>query len=153
MARGVSSEEAEKAFESQDPNAEQDWKVAAAFQNAIQCYRDIYKRKRATTQTTLGHFFKRVDRIEPSKEPEPVLSTSNMSDTAACPLPPVADDPSALSSPTISPSSSQQLFLSAHSMPTLYASYCVVVLYFSRYCTVRLNKFSLFLACLYILFV
>ena len=96
MARGVSSEEAEKAFESQDPNAEQDWKVAAAFQNAIQCYRDIYKRKRATTQTTLGHFFKRVDRIEPSKEPEPGLSRLGMREIAACRLSPVADDSSAL---------------------------------------------------------
>ena len=103
------------------------------------------REKRGTTQTTLGHFFKRVDRIEHSKEPEPVPSTSNMSDTAASPLLPVADDPSALPSPTISPSSSQQLFLSAHSMPTLYASYCVVVLYFSRYCTVRLN----FLICFF----
>ena len=36
-ARGVSSsEEAQIAFESQDPNVEQDRKVAAAFQNAIQ---------------------------------------------------------------------------------------------------------------------
>ena len=42
-----------------------------------------------------------------SKEPEPVPSTSGMSEIAACPLSPIADDPSALPSPTSSPSSSQ----------------------------------------------
>ena len=59
MARGVSSsEEAQKAFESQDPNAEQDRKVAAAFQNAIQCYRDIYeKRKKRYYPDNTGSFF------------------------------------------------------------------------------------------------
>ena len=109
MARGFSLfEEALLVFEAQDPNVEQYMKVAAAVQNAIQCYRVIYdEKKRATTQTSLDHFFKRVDRIEFSKEPEPVPSTSGMSEIAACPPSPVADDPSALPSPTSSPSSSQ----------------------------------------------
>ena len=83
-------------------------KVAAAIQNAIQCYRVIYdEEKRATTQTSVDRFFKRVDRIESSKEVEPVPSPSAVSEIAARPPSPIADDPSALPSPTSSPSSSQ----------------------------------------------
>ena len=52
-------------------------------------------------------FIKRVDRIESSKEPEPVPLVSGMSEVAACPPSPIADDSSALPSPTSSPSSSQ----------------------------------------------
>ena len=50
---------------------------------------------------------KRVDRIEFSKEPEPVPSTSGMSEISACSPTPVADDPLALPSPASSASSSQ----------------------------------------------
>ena len=51
-------EEALLVFEAQDPNIERYTKVAAAVQNAIQCYRVIYdEKKRATTQTSLGRFF------------------------------------------------------------------------------------------------
>ena len=107
MARRFSLfEEALLVFESQDPNVELYTKVAAAVQNAIQCYRVIYdERKRVTTQTSLDHFFKRVDRIESSKELEPV-PTSGLNEIATCPLSPIADDPSALPSLTSSPSSS-----------------------------------------------
>ena len=52
-----------------------------------------------------------------SKEPEPVPSMSDVSETAAGPLSPIADDPSALPSPTSSPSSGRQLFLPVYSMP------------------------------------
>ena len=109
MARGFSLfEEALLVFEAQDPNVEWYTKVAVAIQNAIQCYRVIYdKKERATTQISLDHFFKTVDRIESSKEPEPVPSVSGVSDIAACPPSPIADDPSALPSPTSSPSSSK----------------------------------------------
>ena len=101
-------EEALLVFEAQDPNVEWYTKVAPAVQNAIHCYHVIYdEKKRATTQTSLDHFFKRVDRIESSKEPEPVPSTSGMSETAACPPSLIVDDPSALPSPNSSPSSSQ----------------------------------------------
>ena len=55
----------------------------------------------------LDCFFKRVDRIEFSKEPEPVPSMSGVNQIAACPLSPIADDPLALPSPTSSLSSSQ----------------------------------------------
>ena len=105
MATGFSlSEEALLVFEAQDPNVERDTKVAAAVQNTIQCYCVIHDKKiRATTQTSLDCFFKRVDRIESSKEPEPVPVSEN----AAFPPSPIADDPSALPSPTSSTSSSQ----------------------------------------------
>ena len=46
------------------------------------------------------------DRNESSKEPEPKPSMSGMSEIAACPPSPIADDPSAPPSPTSSPSSS-----------------------------------------------
>ncbi|XP_054942657.1 tigger transposable element-derived protein 1-like isoform X1 [Physeter macrocephalus] len=107
--RGFSSfEEALLVFEAQDPNIERYTKVIAAIQNAIQCYHVIYnEKKRATSQTSLDRFFRRADRIESSKEPEPVPSMSGMSAIASCPPYPVADDPSALPSPTSSPSSSQ----------------------------------------------
>ncbi|XP_060250326.1 histone-lysine N-methyltransferase SETDB2 isoform X9 [Ovis aries] len=56
----------------QDPNV-----AAAAVQNAVQCCAVACDEKqRAPIQTTLDRFLKRVDRIEPSKEPEPVPSTS-----------------------------------------------------------------------------
>ena len=132
-------------FEAQDPNAEQYTRVAAADQNAIQCYRVIYdEKKRATTQTSLDRFFKRVDRLESSKEPAPEPSTSGMSAIAARPPSPIADVPSALPSPTSSPppvSNSSCLFTRCQ---PLYASCCTVLLYFSRDCTLRLQMFSLF---------
>ena len=109
MARGFSLfEEALLVFEAQYPNVELYTKVATAIQNAIQCYCVVYdKKKTATTQISLDHFIKRVNRIECSKEPEPAPSVSAMSETAACPPSPITDDPSALPSPTSSPSSSQ----------------------------------------------
>ncbi|XP_054946389.1 nuclear autoantigen Sp-100 isoform X5 [Physeter macrocephalus] len=109
IARGFSLfEEALLVFEAQDPNVERYMNVAAAIQNVIRCYRVIYDEKnRATTQTSLDRFLKRVDRIESSKEPEPVPSASGVSEIAACPPSPIADDPSALPSPPSCPSSSQ----------------------------------------------
>ena len=52
-------------------------------------------------------FLKRIDRTEFSQEPEPVPSAAGVSEIAACPLSPVANDSSALPSPTSSPSVSQ----------------------------------------------
>ncbi|XP_057575413.1 tigger transposable element-derived protein 1-like isoform X2 [Hippopotamus amphibius kiboko] len=109
MARGFSLFEAALlVFEAQDPNVERYTKVAAAVQNAIQCYRVIYdEKKRATTQTSLDRFFERVDRIKSSKGAEPVPSMSGLSEIAAGPPSPSADHPSSLPSPTSSSSSSQ----------------------------------------------
>ena len=102
MARGFSLfEEALLFFETHDPNIEQYVKGAAAIQNVIQCCSVNYdENKTPTTQTSLDHFFKRVDRIESSKEPEPVPSTSGISETEACPPPPIADHPSSLPAST-----------------------------------------------------
>ena len=101
-------EEALLIFEPQDPNVDWYTKVAAAIHYVVYCCLVIYdKKKRAATQTSLNPFLKRVDRTESTKEPEPVPSASGMSETAACPPSPIADDPSALPSPTPSPSSSQ----------------------------------------------
>ena len=52
--------------------------------------------------------FQRCERASgSSKEPQPVPSTSGVSEIAACPPSPIADDLSALPFPTSSPSSSQ----------------------------------------------
>ena len=101
-------------------------KVAAAIQNIIQCQHAINdKKKRVTTQISLDFFFfRKVDRIESSKEPESVPSAPGMSETAACPPSPIADDPSALPSPTSSPNSSQSLFLPVHLIQSLYQLLC-----------------------------
>ena len=100
------SEETLLVFEAQDPNVEQYTKVAAVVQNAILCYHVIYDQKRVLLPR--HHwiiFFKKVNRTESRKEPEPGPSRSGMSETAACPPSPVADNPSALPFPTSSPSS------------------------------------------------
>ena len=41
------------------------------------------KKKRATTQTSLDHFYKTTDRIESSKETELLPSTSGVNEIAA----------------------------------------------------------------------
>lgn len=65
------------------------------------------KNLKATTQTSLNHYFKGVGRIESSRKSEPVPSMSSMGKIVACLLTPVADSPSALASPTSFPSSHQ----------------------------------------------
>lgn len=101
-------EEALLTFEPQDPNVDWYTKVAAAIHSAVYCCLVVCDRKkRAATQTPLNHFLKRVGRTESSKEPEPGPSASGMSETTACPPSPIADDPSALPSPTPSPFSRQ----------------------------------------------
>ena len=72
-------------------------------------------------------------------------ATSGLSEIAACPLSPVADSPSALPSPTSSPSSSQQLFLPVHSMPAPVCQLlcCTTVLLKVLYCRIK-NVFFIF---------
>ena len=112
------------------------------------------ERKRAATQSITGlfFFFKRVDRTESSKEPEPVPSTSGMSEIAACPhlllmitlqlfhLP-----------PPLPPPVSNSSCLFTRSQP-LSASYCTVLIYFSRYCTISLKIMSFLCVFLYYLY-
>ena len=58
MARGFSLfEEALLVFEAQDPNVEPYTKVTTAIQNAIQCYRVIYERKKSYYPDITGSFF------------------------------------------------------------------------------------------------
>ena len=52
----------------------------------------IWREKKATTQKLLEHFSKKIERIESSKESDLCHQTSGMSETAAYPLSPVADD-------------------------------------------------------------
>ena len=90
-------------FETQEHRMEHE--ICSSHSECNLCYLAIYdEEKRAITQTSLHHFFKRVDKIESCKEPEPVPATSAVSETAAHPPSPVADNPSALPFP-ISPSS------------------------------------------------
>ena len=106
MTKGFSFfEEALLVIEAWDLNLGWYRKVAGAVQNAIQHYYIIHDEKnRASTQTLLEHFFKRVDRIEYSKEPEPVTSVSGMSEIEACLPTPTSYDSSALPSLTSLPS-------------------------------------------------
>ena len=76
--------------------------------------------------------FQRCERAScSSKEPEPVPSMSGVSEIAACSLSHIADDPSALPSPTSSSSSNQSLFLPVRSMPAPVCQllYCTTVLF------------------------
>ena len=79
--------------------------------------------------TPLDCFFRRVDRIESSKEPEPVPSTSGVSDIAACPPSPIADYPSALPSPISSPPPARNSFCLLTRCQPLYAGCCAIVLF------------------------
>ena len=111
MTRGFSFfEEALLVVEAQDPNIEWYMKVAAATQNAIQCYMSSKmrkKKKKPATEKSLDHFPKRADGTEFSKEPDSVPSMSDVSEFAVCPPSHIADDPSALPSSTSSGPSSQ----------------------------------------------
>ena len=126
-------------FQAQDPDIERPTKAAAAVQNAVPCCPvTCDEKKRAPIQTTLDRFFKRVDRIESGKEPEPVPSASGVSEAAACPPSPAAADPSALDRlpPPLPPPVTNSSCLS------LRAGCYTVLLYFPRSCTVTLKVFS-----------
>ena len=92
--------------------------------------------------------FQKCEHATPSgKEPEPMSSMSGMSEVAACRLSPIADDPSALSSPTSSPTSS--VTLSACSLDARYSSqllYCTTILFKAMNHLVK-NVYFLFAFC------
>ena len=81
-----------------------------------------------------------------SKEPEPVPSTSGVSEIVTCPPPPIPDDRSALPSPISSPS-----FLLVHSIPSAMCQllYCTSVLCKGLYCKIQ-NLSCIF--CVYLVF-
>ena len=112
-----------------------------------------------STLLKMGRFYSKSPTYEPSswnlwKMWMCVPSGSDVSEIAAGPLSPVFGDPSAPSSPTFSPSSSQQHFSPVHSMPApgWQLLYCTPVLFKVLYCKLR-NVFYTFLVCFYILFV
>ena len=83
-------EEALLVSEAQDLNAERYTKVAGATRmQSSAIMSSMIRRKRPTTQTALDHFIKRVDKLESSKEPEPMPSTSGVSHIATCPPSPL----------------------------------------------------------------
>ena len=121
---------------------------SSCFQNATQCYHEIYEGKRwAMTRTSLDRFFKRVDRTESGKEPESVPSTSGMKKLQLAfhllllPLLLFYHLPSPLPAPV---SNFPGLFTRCQ---LLYARCCTVLLYLSRSYTVRWKMFSTLCAC------
>ena len=97
------------------------------------------------TQTSLDRVFKRVDRIEFSKEVKPMPAAAVVSEVAACPSSPNADHPSAAPSPTSF--LLQSIALLAHSLdvsPCMSAVVCTTVLLKVLYCKI---KHALFFAC------
>ena len=97
--------------------------------------------------------FKRVDRIEFSKEPEPVQSMGGVSDVEACLPSPIADDPSAdnpSATPTSSPSSRWSLFLLIHSVlaPVCHLLYTTTVFFQILYCKIK-NVYDLCFLCIF----
>ena len=111
-------------------------------------------RKGATIQALLDHslsfffFPKRVERIESSKEPEAVPSTSGVSEFAVCPPSSSAEDISA-PIPSVSPSSSRYLFLPVHWMPVpgCQLLYCTTGLCKVLYCQKHFFYFLFLLLC------
>ena len=73
-----------------------------------------------------------------------MLSTSSMSEIAAS-LCAVADDPAALPSPPPLPPPVRNPGCPFTQGQPLYASCCTVLLYFSRYCAIRLKMIFYFL--------
>ena len=93
----------------------------------------------ACTRTLLDHFLERVDTIESNKEPEHAPSVSHVGETVACPPSPIDDDPSALQFPPPPLLQSFSLLACSHdASPCILA---IVLLYFSRNCTVILKTF------------
>ena len=75
-------------------------------------------------------FFKRIDRTESDKEPEPVPLLSGMNKIAACPPSPIAEDPSVLYLPltllltvTLFPALPECSFDASPSMPAVVLHY------------------------------
>ena len=145
MPRGFSLfEEALLVLEAQDLNIGQYTKIAAAILNAIPCYCVIQMSKELLPRyhwIIFSRLFSRVSRIEISKDPEPVLLTSGVSEIEACHLSPITDDPSAVPS-LISPPSSSSLDAS----PCMPAVVLPTVLFKVLYCEIK-NIFFNFCVC------
>ena len=111
--------------------------VPEAVQNAIQCHHVIYdENKRATTQTSLGHFLKRLDRKNPARnlyhqyqvwlKLHPALGLLLLMIFQLHHIP-----------PPLAPQVNNSSCLVTRCHP-LYASCCTLLLYFARYCTLKM---------------
>ncbi|XP_070256816.1 tigger transposable element-derived protein 1-like [Myotis yumanensis] len=66
-------EDALARFEAQDPNIDRYTKVARGVMDSLQCYKEIWEdKKKASFQTSLEHYFKKVER--PATDPVPSAS-------------------------------------------------------------------------------
>ena len=119
------------------------------------CYHVIYdEKKRATTQTSLYSFFKRLIELNPARNQNPChqRQAKVKLQLALCLLLLVILQLYHLP-PPLPPPVSNSSCLFTEGQP-LYASCCTILLYFSRYYTVRLKMFSsFFVFVFYVLFV
>ena len=112
------------------------WKEEPAGLQSMGSQKVRYDQVTNTTQMSLDHFFKRVAGNESSTQPKPVPSVSGMSETAACPPSPLADEPSALNRlpPPLPLPTSSHLFPWCRSAPV---SSCCSVLFKALCCKVK----------------
>ena len=122
-------------------------KMAAAVQNAIQCYCVIYdEKKRVTTQISLKHFFQEVE-LNPARNKNLCHQCQTWVKLQLAFHLLLLMIFQLYHLPPLPPSVSNSSCLFTWYRP-LYANYCTVLLYFSSYCTVRLN-FFLFCVCFF----
>ena len=116
-----------------EPECRMVHELATAIQNAIHCYLlpcHLWWEKRPTIQISLGHFFKKVDRIESSKEPDRTcVIKSGMSGIAAYPPSPVSYSPSALPSPTALFQLVTRLPVHLMPAPVCWLFYCTTIIF------------------------
>lgn len=92
-------EEGLAKFEAEDPNIARYTKVARGVMDCLRCYREIWEEKKTSIQTSLEHFFEKVER--PATDPIP--STS-----AASPDSPAPPSPATSAGSPASPASSSE---------------------------------------------
>ena len=105
---------------------------------------------KSSTYKSSSCYIQRYERLSGSSQRGTSLpSVSGVSDTVACPLSSIADDPSALPSPASSPSSSQELFLPVHSVlaPVCWLMYYTTPVLSKVLCCKNKNVSFIFCAC------
>ena len=153
MARGFSLlEEALLVSEAEDRNIEQYTKVAAAVQNAGQCYWVFYDEKKSYHPDKAWIIlFKRVDRIESSKEAEPYAINIRYEWNQSPPSISYCWWPFSCTISHLLSLLHQQLFLPVHSMlvPVRQLLCCTAVLFKAQHCRVK-SVFFTFCVCLFV---
>ncbi|XP_014386190.1 PREDICTED: zinc finger protein 530-like [Myotis brandtii] len=99
-------EDALARFEAQDPNIDRYTKVARGVMDSLQCYKEIWEdKKKASFQTSLEHYFKKVER--PATDPVPSTSYASPDSpdpVSHSPSPGSASQTSSPQQPSVSPS-------------------------------------------------